>query len=57
VQAIVAVATVGWDPATIWREQLNDPDIGSILEEIEAGQHPEWKDPAHRSLSYKSYLA
>jgi hypothetical protein len=30
-------------------EQLNDQDIGPILEEIEIRQHPEWKDISDRS--------
>jgi hypothetical protein len=51
------VAAAGWDPATLRREQLADPDIGSILQEIETGQRPEWKDIANRSPAYKSYWA
>jgi hypothetical protein len=38
-------------------EQLNDPDIVPILQEVETGQQPEWKDIADRSPSYKSYCA
>lgn len=56
VQAVVAVAADDWDPASIWREQPNDPDRGPIPE-IEAGEHLEWKDPANRSLLYKRYCA
>jgi hypothetical protein len=41
VQGIVAVATVGWDPATLRREQLNNQDIWPILEEVETRQDPE----------------
>jgi hypothetical protein len=35
VQAVVAVSTAGWNPAALRREQLNDQDIGSILEDVE----------------------
>jgi hypothetical protein len=38
-------------------EQLNDPDIGPILHEVEAGQRPEWKDIADRSPTNKSHWA
>jgi hypothetical protein len=38
-------------------EQLNDPDLGRILQEVETGQRPEWKDIADRSPTYKSYWA
>jgi hypothetical protein len=57
VRAIAAVAAVGWDPAALSTEQLNDPDIGCILQEVETGQRPEWKDIADRSPTYKSYWA
>jgi hypothetical protein len=30
---------------------------GKILQEVEAGQHPKWKDIAGRSPIYKSYWA
>jgi hypothetical protein len=38
-------------------EQLNDPDIGLLLQEVETGQRPQWKDIADRSSTYKSYWA
>jgi hypothetical protein len=38
-------------------EQLNDPVIGSILQEVETGQRPEWKDIADCSPTYKSHWA
>jgi hypothetical protein len=50
VEAIVAVATASWDPAALRREQLNNQDIGPILEEVEAGQCPD-------SPTYRSYWA
>jgi hypothetical protein len=36
-------------------KHLNEQNIGSILEEIEMRQHPEWKDIAYRSPTTKSY--
>jgi hypothetical protein len=51
------VAGAGWDPVALRSEQLNDPDIGPILQEVKAGQRPEWKDIVDRSLTYKSYWA
>jgi hypothetical protein len=38
-------------------EQLNDPDIGLILQEVETGQWPEGKEITDRSPTYKSYWA
>jgi hypothetical protein len=38
-------------------EQLDDPDIGHILQEVETGQRPQWKDIADRSSTYESYWA
>jgi hypothetical protein len=35
------------------REQLNDPDLGPILEEVETGQQSEWKNVSDRSPTYK----
>jgi hypothetical protein len=43
VRAIAAVAAAGWDLLGVRREQLNDQDIGPILEEVETGQHQELK--------------
>jgi hypothetical protein len=57
VQAIAAVAAPGWDPATLRTDQLHHPDMGPILQEMETGQRPEWKDIADRSPTYKSYCA
>jgi hypothetical protein len=51
------VAGAGWDPRTLITEQLNDPNIGPILQEVETGQRPEWKNIADRSPTYKSYWA
>jgi hypothetical protein len=56
VQAIAAVAAAGWEPTALRTEQLNDQDIVPILEEVETGQCPEWKDiAATHSPMYKSY--
>jgi hypothetical protein len=38
-------------------EQLNDPDIGLLLQELETGQQPQWNDIADSSFTYKSYWA
>jgi hypothetical protein len=57
VQAIAALPAVSWDPVTLRTEQLNDPDIGPILQEVETGEQPEWKDIADRSPKYKSSWA
>jgi hypothetical protein len=57
VRAITPVAATRWGSAALRREQLNDKDIGPILEEAETGQRPEWKDIANRSPTYKSYWA
>jgi hypothetical protein len=46
VWAIAAVAAAGWEPVTLRTEQLNDPDVVHILQEVETGQRPEWKDMA-----------
>jgi hypothetical protein len=40
VRAIAAVAADGWDPVALRREQLEDPDVGPILQEVETGQRP-----------------
>jgi hypothetical protein len=47
----------GCNPVALRTEQLNDPDIGPILQEAETGQRPEWKDILDRSPTYKSYWA
>jgi hypothetical protein len=53
VQAIAAVATASWDLADLRKEQLNDRDIGPILEEVETRQHPEFH---HRLQPYVQNL-
>jgi hypothetical protein len=57
VQVIAAVAAAGWDPAALRTEQLNDQDIGPIMEDIQTGQCPEWEVIGDRSPTYKSYWA
>jgi hypothetical protein len=39
------------------RTELDNPDIGPILQELETRQRPEWKEIADRSPPYKSYWA
>jgi hypothetical protein len=43
IRAIAVVAAAGWDPVALRTDQLNDPDIGPILQEVETRQRPEWK--------------
>jgi hypothetical protein len=57
VRAIAAIAAAGWDPVALRTEQLNDLDIGPILQEVETGQRPQWKDIVDPSPMYKSYWA
>jgi hypothetical protein len=38
-------------------ERLNDPEIEPILQKVETGQRPEWKNIADRSPTYGSYWA
>lgn len=55
---VIAVAAAdGCDRAALRKEQLDDNDVGQILQEMEAGQRPQWKDIADRSPTYNSYLA
>jgi hypothetical protein len=37
-----------------WEEQYNHY-TSQILQEVEAGQHPNWNDIAERSLMYEIY--
>jgi hypothetical protein len=54
IRAITAVAAAGWDPAALRTEQLNDQNVGPILEEVETRQRPEWKDIATPSPRTKA---
>jgi hypothetical protein len=47
----------GRDPATLRTEHLNDPEIRRIVQEVEAGQRPEWNDITDPSPTYESYWA
>jgi hypothetical protein len=53
----VVSAAEHWDRATLRREQLADSDVAQILLQLEAGQHPNWKDKADCSPMYKSCWA
>jgi hypothetical protein len=57
VRSIAVVAAVGWDPAALRAEQLNDQDIGPILKALETRQRPEYKDITGCSCTYKSCWA
>jgi hypothetical protein len=50
-----AAAANGWDRAALRREQLADDDSGQLLQEVHAGQRPEWRDISDRSAVCKSY--
>jgi hypothetical protein len=50
VRAIAAVSPAAWDPSALRTEQLNNEDIGPILEEVETEQRPEWKEPHVQKL-------
>jgi hypothetical protein len=54
VRADAAVAAVSWDPAALRSEQLNDHDIGPIMQGLDTGQYLEYKYIADRSPTYKS---
>jgi hypothetical protein len=41
---MVWATAYGWDPPTQREKQLSDHDVGPIVQEMEAGQHLEWKD-------------
>jgi hypothetical protein len=43
--------------AALRREHLADHSVWQILQEVEAGQHPAWKDIFDRSPIYTSYWA
>ncbi|KAJ4451749.1 hypothetical protein ANN_03220, partial [Periplaneta americana] len=47
VGAIAAQPSPGWDNAAIRREQLEDPNIGQLLRDVESGQRPVWADIAN----------
>jgi hypothetical protein len=51
VRAIVTAEAAGRHP------ELNDQDMGPILNEGETGQCPEWEDITNLSPTYKSYWA
>jgi hypothetical protein len=44
-----------WDPLVLRTVQKNDTDLRSILQEIETGRRPEWKEIVDRGPTYKSY--
>jgi hypothetical protein len=37
----VGFGITGWDSTALRTEQLDDPNIGPILQELETGQRPE----------------
>jgi hypothetical protein len=57
VRVIAAAAVDYLDCAALRRAQLADNDVGQILQEVEAGQCPEWKDIADYGPMQKSFWA
>jgi hypothetical protein len=55
VRSSAELTEVGWYQVTLRTEQLNDPDIGPILQVVETVERPENKEIADRSPTYKSY--
>jgi hypothetical protein len=53
----MTIVADGWNPATLKMEQLNDQDVGPVLEEIKNGQCLDWKDNSDHSPTYKGYWA
>jgi hypothetical protein len=51
--AIMVVASVVWDPVALRMKQLSDHDVGPNLQEVTAGQRPEWKGIADISPMHK----
>jgi hypothetical protein len=41
-----------WDRTALKKEHLDEQDVGQILQEMEAGLLPEWKDIADRILIF-----
>jgi hypothetical protein len=55
IRAISALPAAEWDPLVLRTEHLNDTDIGPILQDVEPGRRPQWKDNANRNTTYKSF--
>jgi hypothetical protein len=43
VRALSALPAGNWDPLVLRTEQLNDTDIGPIVQKVETGRRPEMK--------------
>jgi hypothetical protein len=48
IQVVAAAAVNGWDRAALRREQLADNDLWQLLQEVETGKRPEWRDISDR---------
>jgi hypothetical protein len=57
VRIITTAVADCWDRASLRREQVADDEMGPLLQEVEAGQRPEWKDITDHSPTYKGYWA
>lgn len=54
-QAVPAIFSDSWNPATLSVGQLNNQDVRPILEETESGQHPKWKYIGSHGATYRGY--
>jgi hypothetical protein len=57
VQVVAAATADDWDYAVLKMEQLDDDDVGLILQKVEVGEHSKWKDTENYIHIYKSYWA
>jgi len=54
---VVTATADGWDQQALRTEQLADNDLGPLIQEIDTGRRPEWRDISNRGPIYKSYWA
>ena len=52
---VVTAPADGWDQQALRTEQLAENDLGPLIQEIETGRRPEWRDISIRGPIYKSY--
>ena len=41
---VVTATADGWEQQALRTEQVADNDLGPLIEEIETGRRPEWRD-------------
>jgi hypothetical protein len=54
-QITATAAMDSWNHSSLRREQLCENNVGPILQEVEAGECPKWKNITDSSPTYKSY--